>query len=258
MAHSRRRRLRREATDSGWLEVWREGDRLSLWFDDDVLQTEIDLGDPTRLPNPANRAMLAHLMFGQEPQRVLLAGCGGGGIARWFAARAPQVRGVAVERSAQVVQIARDCFRFPPPAQNWTLAQGDVRDWLAEHSPTLDFILVDIAESGFSPDWISATAFLRHCRGALNHGGVLTVNLLPRGAEDFAARLSRIRRVFARRILCLSVPEHDNVLVFAFRSPPELEALEQRLPERQIRWGLEFDQMLARMRRENPSGSGIF
>lgn len=250
--------LLHQTTADGWLEVWQDGDRRSLWFDDDVLQSEIYLSSPARLPNAANRAMLAHLMFGQEPSQILLAGCGGGGIARWFAAHAPQVRGVAVERSARVAQIAREYFHFPSSEQNWELMLGDVRDWLFEQGPSRDFILVDIAEQGYNPVWVSEPGFLRQCRRTLTEHGVLTVNLLPRGAEDFALQLYNIREVFERHTLCLSVPDHDNVLVLAFRSPPDLDTLRSRLADRQIRWGLEFDRMLVRMRRENPAGSGIF
>jgi spermidine synthase len=202
--------------------------------------------------------MLAHLMFGQEPRRMMLAGCGGGGIARWFSAVSPQTGGIALERSGEVVRIAREHFQFPTSEQHWTLEHADVRDRLPDYSQSLDFILVDIAVQGYSPNWLSEMDFLRHCRAALTDDGVLTVNLLPRNPEEFAVQLSRIRRVFSQQTLCLSVPQHDNVLVLAFNTAPDLAGLEDRLPERQQRWGLEFESLLARMRRENPVGSGIF
>ena len=68
----------REENDDTHLEIWEDDDRRSLWFDDVILQTEINIHDPAVLPNPVNRTMLAHLMFGLPLQRVLLAGCGGG------------------------------------------------------------------------------------------------------------------------------------------------------------------------------------
>lgn len=251
-------RLLHEQTADGWLEVWQDGDRRSLWFDDQVLQSEIDLNDPTRLPNPANRAMLAHLMFGQSPRRVLLAGCGGGGIARWFAARSPDTRGVAVERCSRVAEIARSHFQFPAANRGWTLERADVRDYLAEPRAAFDFILVDIAERGYTPDWASEPEFLRYSRLALSPAGILTLNLLARDRDEFTARLYRIRQAFDRHTLCLGVPEHDNVLVLAFSTPPDLDDLDARLPERQRHWGLEFDRMLNRLRRQNPPGSGVF
>ena len=53
----------REENDETHLEIWEEGDCRSLWFDDVILQTEIHVDDPAVLPNPVNRAMLAHLML---------------------------------------------------------------------------------------------------------------------------------------------------------------------------------------------------
>ena len=67
----------REENEKSHLEIWDQGDCRSLWFDDVILQSEIHLHDPAVLPNPVNRTMLAHLMFGLPLQRVLLAGCGG-------------------------------------------------------------------------------------------------------------------------------------------------------------------------------------
>ena len=68
----------REENNDTQLGIWEDDDRRSLWFDDVILQSEINIYDPAVLPNPVNRAMLAHLMFGLRLQRVLLAGCGGG------------------------------------------------------------------------------------------------------------------------------------------------------------------------------------
>ena len=253
----RHRRLLRRATAAGWLEVWQAGHRRSLWFDDSILQSEIDLTRPGRLPNPANRAMLAHLIFCDRPRRVLLAGCGGGGIARWFAARSPDTAGVAVEVDPVVAAIAQEHFEFPGNGSAWQLVQTDVRVYLP-NVRGFDWILVDIAEAGFAPAWVAAKRFLDACRAALAPGGVLTLNLIPRDAEDLAGKLLAVRRCFARRTLCLSVPGHDNVVAMAFQRTPELYDLEARAANAGRSWGLELPTFLCRLRHENPVGSGIF
>ena len=247
--------LYREHTPSGLIQVWQDGDRRSLWFDDVILQSEIDLNDPAVLPNPANRAMLAHLMFGQQPGRVLLAGCGGGGIARWFNARSPQTRGDAVELSPEVAAVARSYFDFPPPPR-WQMHVDDVRPFVARHQGEYDFILVDLEEQQYSPDWVSSEAFLTACREALSEQGVLTINLIPRHAEHFTGALATIREVFARRTLCLPVAGHDNQLVIAFRQTPELAAIEQ-LGDTAQHWGLPLAQHWQAIKAANPAGSGI-
>jgi spermidine synthase len=243
-----------EKTPDGALAIREEDDRRSLWFDDVVLQTEINLDDPAVLPNPVNRAMLAHLMFGAEPQRVLLAGCGGGAIARWFHARSPHTRGDAVELSAQIARIARRWFDFPDGNSGWRIRIDDVRHFLAAPQTSYDFILVDLEEDQWTPDWVTGTAFLNACHAALGGGGVLTVNTINRDRTAFTRALAETRAVFERRTLVLPVPGYDNVLVLAFRDapqqPPDPAAAARR-------WGLPFGDYLALVKRHNPAGNGL-
>jgi len=249
--------VHRRQSDDGLIQVWQDGDRRSLWFDDVILQSEIELNDPAVLPNPANRAMLAHLMFGQQPQRVLLGGCGGGAIARWFHARSPQTHGDAVELSPAVAEVAQQWFDFPGAGSHWQLHVGDVREFITRQSKRYDFILVDLEEQQFSPAWISSPPFLEHCHRALTDSGVLTLNLIPDGPNQYAAALANIRSRFDKHTLCLPVAGHDNQLVMAFKQPPELNNIEQTIRQAANRWGLPFGSFWKTIQRTNPAGSGI-
>ena len=247
-----------EQGPGGRIEVRQRGSLRSLWLDDGLLQSEIDLAQPERLPNPVSRAMLSHLLFYPEPRRVLLAGCGGGGIARWLHARSPATQGVAVELSTRVAELARSHFEFPGLDSRWELRVGDVRQAsLLAGDQAFDFILVDIAEGGRSPGWVTGRDFLRDCRNRLSASGVLTVNLIPADAAAFANALFRLREVFGHRSVCLSVPGRGNIMLQAFMGRPDLGEVERGLASNQLRWGLEFDEFLRRMRRENPAGSGV-
>lgn len=249
--------LHRQRGESGLIQVWQQNNRRSLWFDDVILQTEIYVDDPAVLPNPANRAMLAHLMFGQQPERVLLVGCGGGGIARWFNARSPHTWGDAVEYDPEVTQIAREWFDFPGPQSQWRLHTTDARDYLERVSTPYDFILVDLEEQQYSPQWLTAPPFLQQCHRALTPTGVLTLNLIPDGPNHYTRSLRQIRQVFAQRTLCLPVPDHDNQLVLAFRQSPDLNKLDERVQQAARQWGLPFASYWRQMLKNNPEGSGI-
>lgn len=251
----RTRVLHREDGQHGPLVVQQTGTLRELHFDNDITQTLIDLEDPGSLPLAANRAMLAHLMFGQRPRDVLLGGCGGGAIARWFAARSPATRGTAVELDPQVAHLARQYFEFPP---DWRLQVGDLRHHLAQVDQAYDFILVDIEQGGHTPAWLGDLDFLQDCHKALRPAGVITFNLVAEQRDSFAAKLLTIRQVFDHRTLCLAVPAHDNVLVLAFNRRPNLTTLDTRLPGRAQRWGLDLPHWLALLRRSNPAGSGVF
>jgi spermidine synthase len=239
----------REENEDSHLEIWEEGDCRSLWFDDVILQTEIHIDDPAVLPNPVNRAMLAHLMLDLPLSSVLLAGCGGGAVARWLHAREPEIRGDAVELSATVARLAYEYFDFPPTRSNWRLLIDDVREHLVCTETNYDFILVDLAENHTTPEWVTDTEFLESCHRHLNEQGVLTLNLILGRETAVSEALQRIRRVFGSELLLLSNPEHDNLLVLAFRTPPPEIPAPEILKKRGKRWGIEFTKLAKRITR---------
>lgn len=240
----------REENADTHLEIWEEEDRRSLWFDDIILQSEIHIHDPAVLPNPVNQSMLAHLMFDLPLQRVMLAGCGGGAIARWFHARAPQITGDAIELSPTVARLAREYFDFPPPASsNWRLLVEDVREHLVHSKMRYDYILVDLEENQATPDWLTEADFLEGCLAHLTPGGTLTINLIMDDATHVSESLYRIRRVFGANVLLLSNPDHDNLLVLAFagRLPPTPSS--DGLVHRGQHWGIDFATLVNRITR---------
>lgn len=249
--------IHREQSPDGRIEVWEEDDRRSLWFDDVILQSEIYPHDPAVLPNPANRAMLAHLLFGMEPRNILLAGGGGGAIGRWFHARCPDAHGDAVELNPQVIRIAREYFDFPPGNSDWQFQQQDIRHFIRDTSQCYDFILVDLEEAQYSPRWLTSPGFLGDCYRHLSERGVLTINLIPDGPNHFAQALANLRHIFTDRTLCLPVPEHDNQLVLAFRTPPDLGSMNERISRTSARWGINFMPYWEAIQANNPPGSGI-
>jgi spermidine synthase len=240
----------REEHDAAHLEIWDDGDHRSLWFDDVILQSEIHLHDPAVLPNPVNRAMLASLMFEPDLRRVMLAGCGGGAIARWLHARAPEVRGDAIELSPTVARLAHEYFDFPAADRsNWRLVVEDVRKYLVDSDLSYDFILVDLEENQATPGWLTETAFLRTCRDRLSPRGCVTLNLIVDDAHTAGAALQRVRQVFGPEILLLSEPEHDNLLVLAFHGETPRMPGAGRLSRQGRRWGIDFSSLAVRITR---------
>jgi spermidine synthase len=240
----------REENDDAHLEIWEEDGRRSLWFDDIILQSEIHVDDPAVLPNPVNRAMLAHLMFEPPLHKIMLAGCGGGAIARWLHARAPEVAGDAIELSETVARLAREYFGFPPAeTSRWRLLVEDVREHLVHSDAIYDFILVDLEENQSTPDWVTDPAFLERCRGHLSAQGILTLNLILGDAKAISEALMRIRQVFGSETLLLNEPDHDNLLVLAFRTQTPVIPSPQRLVELGKHWGIDLASLAARVTR---------
>jgi len=246
-----------QATQDGQIQVWQDDDKRSLWFDRVILQSEIFLSDPAVLPNEANRAMLAHLMFGQRPQNILLAGCGGGAIARWFNARSPQTQGDAVELSADVAEVAKEWFDFPNKQSHWQLHVADIRDFINESQKIYDFILVDLEEDQYSPRWLSDKRFLKACKNRLSEHGVLTLNIIPKNAQHYTEALWNIRQVFEHRTLSLPVSGHDNQLILAFKQAPDTSQIKTTSEAAAKHWGLKLAPYWRSIQQHNPPGSGI-
>ncbi len=239
----------REENADAHLEIWEEGDRRSLWFDDIILQSEIHIHDPAVLPNPVNQSMLAHLMFGQPMQRAMLAGCGGGAIARWFHARAPEIAGDAIELSPTVARLAREYFDFPPATSGWRLLIEDVREHLVHSDAQYDYILVDLEENQTTPNWITEPGFLNGCRTHLTPTGTLTLNLIVDDEKKISESLYRVRQVFGASVLLLSNPNHDNLLVLAFAGRQPATPSMDDLVRHGQRWGIDFATLANRITR---------
>ncbi len=244
--------------DAHPINVWQYGDQRWLEFDDELIQTEISLARADHLPESFSRAMLAGVLFNPMPQRVLLAGAGGGSTARYFANRFPDVKGEAVELSAVIVDIAKRFFACPHTG-NWSLICDDIRQYVQQTTHYYDLIVLDIALGQKTPEWLLEPSFLYKCKQVLTKQGHLAINLIVDDDEDFLTCLKKIRRVFNRRTVCLTLPEHSNILVYAFNAPViySHEQRIQRMPVLSGEWSVEFEQFYQQMIKDNPQGSGI-
>lgn len=242
--------------------VEQAGDTRTLLFDSGLIQSRIDVHHADKLPLPGNRLMLSHLMFGKIPDNILLAGCGGGSIARWFNAVSPSCHGTAIETSAEIIALARKYFDFPGADTNWNIRQDDIRQFITSklraHDETYDFILFDIEEHGATPAWLIQPQFLENCKKLLSACGVITFNIVTRTAEDFARALLPVRQVFPGKTYCLNSQDSQNIMITAFASRPDSRQLEQAAQQAKQRFHIEYDLIYQQLLRDNPSGSGIF
>ncbi|HHO60040.1 MAG TPA: hypothetical protein ENJ64_07325 [Thiotrichales bacterium] len=249
------RQLVRQPTRHGPVEVWQQQSLRWLTLEG-IEQTRIDLAQPKQLASALSRALLTALLFVEPPQRLLLAGLGGGAIARYLHAIDPAIHGDAVEICTSIATLAQEYFEFP--SRNWRLTVEDIRRWCGDG---YNWIISDIAEGALSPAWLTDEAMLRQYRQQLSADGVLVMNLLPADAAHFSRMLMTLRQVFERRTLCLTLPDFKNIIVLAFKQAPRfhrIDELKQRLPLLAAHWQLDFSAELAQLQQDNPVGSGVF
>jgi len=239
------------------VEVWQQGDKRRLLFDQKVIQSEMLLAKPDELVLPLHQYLQAGCLLTELPAKVLLAGTGGASIARYFSHRFPFVTGDAVEISPLICRLANEYFAFPQTS--WSLHQQDICDYIYEGQTQYDFIVFDLANGLSSPKWLLDMGLLLQMRQRLSKNGHIAFNILTSTEAEFMLFLAAIRLAFGGQTLCLSVPRYRNVLVFAYNSKPQLTKpqIEQRIEEYKRLWKLDFGHYWQQFQQENPKGSGV-
>ena len=249
------RLLFQQRSQNDLIEVWQQKGLRWLTINS-IEQTRINIEQPEELVSPVSRAFLVALLFIDTPTSVLLAGLGGGALARYFYHKNPAMTGDAVEINTMVAEVAKYYFQFPE--SQWNLIVDDIQRWQDNY---YDLIVLDIADRDITPAWLTTELMLSQLKQQLSFRGVLVINLLVNDAKSLSAILKTVRKLFECRTLCMAVPDHKNIVVFAFNQQPEYRTIAElslRVKEIEKIWELDFNRMLKQLRLDNPEGSGVF
>lgn len=242
--------------EQGPIEVVDDAGVRALHFGTPHRQSAMALADPQRLELAYTRAMLAALLFCDEPRRVLLVGLGGGSLAKFLWRFFPQCRIDAVERRATVAHVAEGWFDLPADDRlNIRIADG--ADYVAEASrrdEAYDLILLDAYDGLGMASAMLNPAFLDRCATLLAPGGVCSANLWGSNRTLLEHALDMFRQAFAGMVLRLPVPGRGNVIGLAFPEPaprPDWRKLKSRADSLEAVLGVEFPVLVRLLRRAN-------
>lgn len=191
-------------------------------------QSSCLIHDPDHLEMAYLRAMAGALLLCPTPQRVLLLGLGGGGLARYLLTALPAVRIDALELRPAVVAVARDWFGLPADRRLSVHCTDALEFIAAAPEKAWDLVLVDLyLDGGLAVS--TAGPLLVDCRRLLRTGGVLALNLWREPLRDLEATLERLDGLFAGAVVHLPVPDMTNVIAFAVHGRlPRRNALARR------------------------------
>jgi len=113
---------------------------------------EAGVARPDELALDYTQAMMAFLLFQQQPRDVLMIGLGGGSMARYMHQRMPRTRSTVVEINPKVLAAARSLFHFPEDDARLAVAIADGAVYLHTHSACTDVLLVHAQEGGDFPE----------------------------------------------------------------------------------------------------------
>lgn len=119
------------------------------------------------------------LLLNPHPQRILIAGLGGGSIPRVLADIYPQAQIDIVEIDPAVVDVAREYFDFKEH-DNVHIIVRDARVYVKQASllggKHYDYIVLDAFNGDYIPEHLMTREFLEECRTLLTKDGVLVAN----------------------------------------------------------------------------------
>lgn len=230
----------------------------SMHLGSETVQSSMDLDAPERLVLSYSRAMMAWLLFNDEPRRILQIGLGGGSFARWIAHYLPNTESIAVDIHPQVISVAKMMFELPPEDELFKIIEADGASYIRIFRDSCDAILVDAFDGFNIIEQLTQATFFEDCRRALTPNGVFVANWWSADPR-YISYLERLLEVFDGRVIEVPTTSHGNIAVMAFRSTPaecNLEALSRRALTLEARFRLEFDTFVATLDKNNICTNG--
>lgn len=246
--------------DEGVIEIVEKEGVRALHFGSHSRQSSMLMADPNRLHSLYARAMMAGLLFQDNPRDVLMIGLGGGTIAKFLLNQFADCHVKVVEFRSSVLKIARSHFGLPlDPRLKIKIGCGaqHVRQHSRENSERHDLILIDAYDhAGMAPE-VSSEVFFDNCRTLLTKNGLLVINLWGTDKQMFQQVSWNMGRMFDSRMLFLPVRGRGNIIGFAFGEEMPKPALQELINKAKLleqRYQLEFPTFMQDFKRNNASG----
>ncbi len=212
-----------------------------------LIESRIDLDDPTALDLDVFRTMSAGLLVQPAPKRILMVGVGGGQLSNYLFARLPGVEIDAVDIDPEVVRLARAYFEIPDDPRYRTHV-GDGRLFVEQSAAAdVDMLILDAFRGTSVPFHLRTRSFYEACRRRLRPGGVVVANLHNR-ADRYADDRATFAAVFAHDYGFVSEREYETTLVCsADEAPVSVYAIRRNAASLRETFGPHLPRLAARL-----------
>ena len=169
----------------------------------DLLQSVLDINNPLHLISEYTQAMMLGLVWQNQPERVYIAGFGGGRIPLVLHHYLPETVVECADVDAIAISAAIQCFGVQFNSR-LSIAIQDGREYLEQQSPDIqyDIIMTDVFfGNGYFPHRLATKEFYQLCQKHLSSAGVVLVNLLQRD-EFYAEKAKTFQSVFSQVCVC--------------------------------------------------------
>lgn len=183
------------------------------------VQSILNLNNPTYLIFPYTQAMMLALVWNSQPQKIYIAGFGGGSIPQILHHYFPDTMIECAEVDAGILSIAQKFFGVELDERLKVTIQ-DGREYLEQQNEEniYDIIMIDVAfGNGYMSYNLATKEFYQICDRHLSKFGVIVVNTLK--SNDFEAEyVKTIKTVFPYIYLCHT--SGKNTIIIGTRSHP--------------------------------------
>ena len=169
----------------------------------DLLQSVFDFHNPLHLVSEYTQAMMLGLVWQNQPQRIYIAGFGGGRIPLVLHHYLPETVIDCADIDAIAIEAATQCFGVHFDSRLTATIQ-DGREYLEQQNPDIqyDIIMTDVFfGNGYFPHRLATKEFYQLCEKRLSSDGVVLVNLLQRD-EFYAEKVKTFQSVFSQACVC--------------------------------------------------------
>jgi spermidine synthase len=236
------------------IRIRRDGDVRAMTFVRDngqeAVQSRVNLAAPHSLVSPYAHRMFAGYLYQPDPQRVLIAGLGGGAMVRFLTHHQPGVPIDAVEIDPAVVRLA-DQFFGVRSGGNVRVHTADAVKFIESSTERYDLILMDAflrpssdTDATGVPSGLKTQEFLRRLKAALNPGGVVAFNINEH--ERFADDLASVAAAFGHAVVYRCPPSANKVVIATEGALASDERVRGRVPDLDARFAgaLSFGKIL--------------
>ncbi|MGM0634199.1 MAG: spermidine synthase [Pseudomonadota bacterium] len=144
----------------------------------DLNQSCFMVDDPLRLVFDYTQMSFAGLLVNPEPERILVAGLGGGSIPSLLDELYPEAHIDVVEIDPAVIRVAREYFGFEPTG-NVHAHAADARVFIrraALRGEQYDYVVLDAFGGEYIPEHLMTREFLQEVKQIMSEDGVLVAN----------------------------------------------------------------------------------
>jgi len=179
----------------------------------DLLQSVFDFNNPLHLVSEYTQAMILGLVWQSQPQRIYIAGFGGGRIPLVLHHYFPETVIDCADVDPIAIEAATQCFGVQLD-DRLTVTIQDGREYLEQQKSDTqyDIIMIDVAfGNGYFPHRLSTKEFYQICEKHLSSEGVVLANLLQRD-EFYAEKITTFQSVFSQVCVCVG-QESNSILI---------------------------------------------